>query len=230
MNDMTTAIPTLTLGDYLYSLGYHDCLTRRMFDGQWQLTVFNPRFILPDMYIIGSDGRAVVNPDFIEAHRRRYGVVDSDINGNRVGERLADFQSEIYPWMEKNGITRSRSYQDQKDLFFVSRMYTPAWDEISIGKVTALPAVPTVPTLPDTPTPDIVPGGLDPTSAVIYDLRQQLAAVTTRMEEGVKRETTLRARLTSLLGKYKPPVRGGGAPTAKWRDMWNAVSAELEKR
>lgn len=226
------------------------------FADSFRLRPFNPAIVLPSRYIIDVHGRTQANPAFRIAHQARYGFYEDEVRGSRVGERLAtggigEVDAGVLRFCQDRGIPLSPVVTTgieatrgnlspfevaRLDALYVAKGFETAWDKLiapasTPGIRTPAPLPPPV-TIPDSgglPSIGTTPG-LDPTSAVIYDLRQQLAAQVTLTEAAVKRELSLRARLTSLLGKYKPPVRGGGAPTMKWREFWNAVSTEVEKR
>ena len=241
----TTPIPTLTLGDYLYSQGYRNTVARYR-DDVIRKRPFNPSVVLPSRYVMDQHGRTAPNPAFRNAFQAMMGFYEDEVSGSLTGERLVtgnigELDEGILKFCTARGIPLCRviatgveALKGDLSPFEVARIvalyvglgFETAWDKLiapAVAPVVTTPVTP-VPTPTTTPTPALPPSlGLDPTSAVIADLRQQLEAV-------IKRETALRGRLTSLLGKYKPPVRGGGAPTMKWREFWNAVSAETEKR
>lgn len=243
-----TPIPTLTLGDYLYSQGFRNTVARYR-DDVIRKRPFNPSIVLPSRYVMDQHGRTAPNPAFRNSYQAMMGFYEDEVSGSLTGERLAtgnigELDEGVLKFCQARGIplsptiaTGAAATQGDLSPFEVARivaLYTAkgfetAWDLLIAPNST--PGTGTTGTGTGTPTTTPPPStGLDPTSAVIADLRQQLVDQTTLADTAAKRELSLRARFTSLLSKHKPPVRGGGAPTAKWREFWDAVSAELEKK
>lgn len=84
------------------------------------------------------------------------------------------------------------------------------------------------------PSPSAPLPGLDPTSAVIHDLQQQLGDLKQQLdrqtlltEEAHKRYLDREKELKRILSnkEFIPPTRGGGQPTIRWRNFYNAISS-----
>lgn len=197
----------MKLGEYLVSREWNDCVTLNLETGRWQVTPFNPAVVLPDFYVIDSTGRAQPNPAYHEAHMLRYSVDERKVNGTKVGERLPDFLSEIYPWMDRLGIERAaRQLQDRKDLLYVSNGMVPALDRLTHEMKS--PAT----------------GGGE---SEIYELMEKISKLETSLKASQTMTSAIKTAISSLVSDIasKIPAGAGGG---KYVGYLKSVKSSLE--